>query len=145
MGKEMEKQEVQVLVRGIQHDISDEAIEQIYQGHYAYRQNTHYIRYAEIDENGVQSAANGSNLLKIKDNSIHLIKKGMITTRMEFDTLKNYRSSYQTPYGTFQMEIATEKLSVSQDREGIHLDIAYQLSMNDRPLSQCSLEIHVRF
>lgn len=144
MRKRMEKQEVQVLVRGTQHDISHQAIEQIYDGHYAFRQNTHYIRYAEIDEHGVQSAANGCNLLKIKDESVHLIKKGMITTRMEFDTLKKYRSSYQTPYGTFQMEISTEKLIVSQDKEGIHVDIAYQLNMDERPLSQCSLEIHVR-
>ncbi|MCI8338498.1 MAG: DUF1934 domain-containing protein [Lachnospiraceae bacterium] len=141
----MEKQEVQLLVRGTQQDISDQTIEQIYHGQYAFRQNTHYIRYAEIDENGVQSPASGSNLLKIKDRSVHLIKKGMITTRMEFDPLKKYRSSYQTPYGTFQMEIATEKLTMSQDEEGIHLDIAYQLNMDERPLSQCSLELHITF
>ncbi len=141
----MEKQEVQLLVRGSQQDISDQAIEQIYHGHYAFRQNTHYIRYAEIVENGVHSPASGSNLLKIKDKSVHLIKKGMITTRMEFDPLKKYRSSYQTPYGTFQMEIATEKLTMSQDEEGIHLDIAYQLNMDERPLSQCSLELHITF
>lgn len=141
----MENKQVQVLVRGIQHNISDEAIEQIYDGHYAFRQNTHYIRYAEIDEHGTQSAANGSTLLKIKDQSVHLIKKGMITTRMEFAPLTKHRSSYQTPYGTFLMEISTEKLALSRDEEGIHLDISYRLNMDGGSLSRCSLKIHVKF
>ena len=141
----MEKREVQVIVRGTQHDISDEMIEQIYHGHYSYRNNTHYISYAETDESGKESSVSGTSLIKIKDNSVYLLKKGAITTRMEFDTTKNHFTPYQTPYGTFQMEIVTEKLTVHRNGEDIRITISYQLNMDEKPLSRCSIEIVVLF
>ncbi len=141
----MEKREVRVILRGTQHDISNETIEQNYHGYYSCRNNTHYISYTEIDEAGEQSSASGSSLIKIKDSSVYLLKKGAITTRMEFDTEKKHLTPYQTPYGTFQMEIATNQLTVRREGEDIHLDISYQLNMDGKPLSRCSIEIQVLF
>jgi len=141
----MEKRKVRVILRGTQHDISNETIEQNHHGYYYYRNNTHYISYTEIDEAGEQSSPSGTSLLKIKDSSVYLLKKGAITTRMEYDTEKNHFTPYQTPYGTFQMEIATNQLTVRREGEDIHLDINYQLKMDGKPLSRCSIEIQVLF
>ena len=110
----MEKQKIQVMVRGIQHDISEEGIEQIYHGYYSFRNDTHYINYEEFYDME-QPSITGTTLLKIKGGCVHMLKKGAVTTRMEFDTAKPFLTSYQTPYGAFQMEIITDKLKIHRE------------------------------
>ena len=141
----MEKQPVQVIIRGHQQDISEEIIEQRCRGYYSYRNGTHFISYEECYENGKKAGTEGFSLLKIKNNTVHILKKGAITTRMEFDTHKNHYTPYQTPYGVFQMEISTDSLTIRREGEDFLIHISYELHMEGQLLSKCSIEIQVRF
>lgn len=141
----MEKRKVQLVLRSTQHDISEKPIEQIYDGFYSFRNNTHFISYEEIYDSEAGSAAGGTSLIKIKPDSLYLLKKGAITTRMEFDTSNNHFTSYQTPYGTFQLEIITDELNMQQSGEDISLKINYRLNMDGKPLSRYLMEISVHF
>lgn len=141
----MEKQPVQIIIRGNQQDISEEMIEQRYQGYYSYRNDTHFISYEECYNEGEASALGGTSLLKIKNGTVHMLKKGAVTTRMEFDTHKNHYTPYQTPYGVFQMEISTDSLTIRREGEDFLIHISYELHMEGQLLSKCSIDIQVRF
>lgn len=141
----MKQQRVQVMVRSIHDNISEETIEHIYQGYYSFQNGTHFIRYEEIYDDTGDITNTGTCLLKIKDNTLYILKKGAITTRMQFDTSKNHFTPYQTPYGTFQLEIATEKLTMKQYEKNLHIMIHYQLNLDGQPFSQCRMEIEVKF
>ena len=141
----MEKQPVQVIIRGQQQNISEEIIEQRCQGYYSYRNDTHFINYEECYERGKQAGTEGFSLLKVKNDTVHILKKGAVTTRMEFDTHKKHYTSYQTPYGVFQVEISTDNLTIRREGEDFLIHIRYKLYMEGQLLSQCNIDIEVRF
>lgn len=141
----MEKHRVQVVIRGTQQDVSEESIQQIYQGVYSFRNGSHYIRYEESYQEEGESQSKGLSLLKIKEDTILMSKKGAITTKMQFDPGKITYTPYQTPYGTFQMEVITTDLTIRRKDKDFLISIHYQLNMDNQPLSQCSIEIEVKF
>lgn len=141
----MDKHRVQMVIRGTQHDVSEESIEQIYQGEYSFRNGSHYIRYEECYQGEGDPLSTGLNLLKIKEDTILISKKGAISTKMQFDPGKTTYTPYQTPYGTFQMEVITTDLTICRKGKDFHISIHYQLNMDGQPLSQCSIEIEVKF
>lgn len=143
--EDTKKQPVQIIIQGQQHDISEEILEQRCPGYYSFRNNTHYISYEESPDNSEQAGPSGASLLKIKNNTVQILKKGAVTTRMEFDTQKNHYTSYHTPYGVFQLEISTEKLSICREGRDFLIHISYALHMEGQPLSKCSTDIQVRF
>lgn len=145
MKASMERQRVAITVRGVAQDADEQTIEQSYQGYYAFRNNTHFISYEEFSPQEGDSAPRSSTLLKIKGNAIELVKKGALTTRMVFDTQNHHDAAYQTPYGTFQLRIVTERLSVRRDGQDFHIQLQYSLHLDDKPLSQNNTEISIQF
>lgn len=141
----MEKKKVQIILRSTQPDSPEGTIEQTYTGEYSFRNDTHFITYKENYDREGHTADIGTSLIKIKDNSVYLLKKGIITTRMEFDTLKSHFTPYRTPYGTFQLEIVTEELAVQRDGDDFLIHICYYLNIDGKPLSQYCIELRVLF
>ena len=74
-----------------------------------------------------------------------MLKKGSVTTRMEFDTAKPFLTSYQTPYGTFQMEIITDDLKILREEKDFLISIKYHMNMDGSFYSHCSTEIQIKF
>ena len=63
-------------------------------GEYYFRNGTHYIKYDEMMEGFTEKT---QNLIKIRDHSMELRKKGLTNVHMVFEEQKKNISYYQTP------------------------------------------------
>lgn len=144
MKQDNQKRRVHVTIRGVQHDISDEATESSCYGEYFCVAGKHIIRYEEMAEEDTVPAR-VENLVKIGKDSVQITKKGAVCTRMNFVKGREQHSSYQTPYGTFDMTIAAKEVMAEDTAEGLRVYILYRLDMNQTAVSECSIEMQIRF
>lgn len=71
-------------------------------------------------------------------------KNGAVTSVMSFSQGGREKSSYETPYGTFMMEICTKELTFREREDGFLLSILYELEMNYEHLSESRITIEVK-
>lgn len=143
MKNNIENKNVQITIKGTQHDISDSSMETTYLGSYRQLAGKHVISYNEyFEEDGAPPSTN-ANLIKIDNGTIHITKKGTVNTQMHFESGKKHHGIYQTPFGSFDMVIHTEKLAILETEQGLVADILYTLSLNHCPVSKCTIQIKV--
>lgn len=139
----MKNKEIKITIKGIQHDISDECMENTYVGQYTAMSDSHIIKYDEYLEEENATQVTNKNLVKISKDSIHITKKGAVNTQMHFQQGKKHYSVYQTPFGNFDMMIDTEQLTICKSENTINANIIYSLSLNHCPVSKCTIQIQV--
>ena len=100
-----------------------------------------YLLYEECHE-GTDTIVR--NTLKLKHSVLELTRRGGISARMVFEPGKEYLTDYATPYGCLKMGISTRSLDISREDYLLRVRIAYSLSSNGLPVSDCSLDIEVR-
>lgn len=100
-----------------------------------------YLLYEEFPE-GTDTIVR--NTLKLKHSVLELTRRGGISARMVFEPGKEYLTDYATPYGCLKMGISTRSLDISREDCLLRVRIAYSLSSNGLPVSDCSLDIAVR-
>ncbi len=100
-----------------------------------------YLLYEECPE-GTDTIVR--NTLKLKHSVLELTRRGGISARMVFEPGKEYLTDYATPYGCLKMGISTRSLDISREDCLLRVRIAYSLSSNGLPVSDCSLDIEVR-
>lgn len=144
MSKPGNSKAAEITIYSTQPDISEETTETIYTGEYHFLTNTHIISYEEFFHEEGNTPEKTSTLIKIGENFIHIAKKGAITTQMHFESFQTFHGSYQTPFGTFALFIDTEHLSVCKQENEIQADIKYSLSLNNCPVSKCTIRIQVK-
>lgn len=83
------------------------------------KQGTYYLKYEErIAKEKVKTT------LKVKENSLKLIRRGEIETVQEFIPNKRTSFNYQTPYGTlkFSIEVSNLVLDIGSKRGEVQLE-----------------------
>lgn len=140
----MDNESVQITMYSTQHDISEETTKTTYSGNCRVLAGKHAITYEEYFEGDHGSPVKNKNLIKISDNAVHLTKKGPVTTQMYFEQGKKYYGNYQTPFGSFTMEIYTEQLQIQKEEYGVSASIVYQLSLNQCAVSRCTIQIEIK-
>ncbi|MBQ7076827.1 MAG: DUF1934 domain-containing protein [Lachnospiraceae bacterium] len=134
-----EKGEVKVIISAVHRAIDSNETDKIKTetiGKFTYK---NYILYVSYDEEG------SKNLLKIKSDSVELIKKGELSSEFRFENGNEHFSSYKTPFGEFSIGVRTDILSVEGDlAEGnVNVGIKYRLFTDLVPTSDCTLDISI--
>jgi len=121
---------------------SDEQVmEFVTEGQLYERNGSTYLMYKETEMSGLEGCTTS---LKVKGETVRMKRFGAILpidTVMEFQKGKRYEGLYETPYGSFEMEILTNSVDNRLD-EGV-LDIDYAISLKGLTETHSRLNITI--
>ena len=135
--------EILLSLKGLQiENMQDEGqeLETITFGEYYKRNGSHYVIYEEVTE-GFSEVT--KNMIKFKENSLEVSKKGLFNVHMIFEEKKKNMTSYATPYGNILIGIDTRSVKVKEEQERISIDVDYTLEANYQHLADCRIEMNV--
>jgi len=133
--------DVIVTVRGKQIGLeSEDVIEVISPGKYYERNNRLYIRYEEQQED---MSGTIINTIKIGQDGVEIIKKGVVGAQMIFRENEKINTCYETPYGMMMVAIYTEHVQHSVSDELIEVNLSYKIDMNGEMLTDAAVYIKV--
>ena len=136
--------EVLISISGLQFDLnSEEPVEVISVGEYYERNGKHYIIYDELqmDEPGSQKIT--KNRIKISENQVDIMKKGISNVHMIFELNKKNITYYNTPYGDLLIGLYTTGLKQIKNEDEIVVGLEYALDINSSHVSDCSIMIRI--
>ncbi len=108
------------------------------QARYYERNGSTYLLYDEVLD-GFKDPFH--TMIKFKDGSLEMTRKGVIEMRMLYEEGKQFATSYATPYGNLLMEINTRTVRVERAEKRIKVSVFYSMDMGDMPMEDCSLHI----
>ena len=85
-----------------------------------------------------------SNTIKIGDNSLEVMKRGLTNTRMIFEKGKKTLTRYQTPYGILDLSILARDVKVEETEDAIDVAVDYVLEVNEEHLAECNIKMNIR-
>ena len=134
--------EVIAAIRGLQfaNEEDGDKIEVITPAEYYLRNGSHYLLYTETDED---TGGVTKNIVKFRDHSMELTKKGYVNVHMVFEEQKKNMTSYATPFGNIMVGIDTEKIMIEEDEKKIHVKVDYSLDVNYEQLAACRIAIEI--
>lgn len=115
-----------------------QTIESYYNGEQIEKNGNIYITFSEFD-----TSKERSSTIKISDEEVLLLKSGDITTRMKFREDRDFRSKYRTPYGVFDMNLHTYKISKRISDKELKLNLDYKISISGLMNANNRLEMKV--
>lgn len=102
---------------------------------YYTKSGSSYLLYEEIPAEGEGIT---KNMIKLKDGTLELTKKGAVNTRMVFGPGQEHMTLYSTPFGSLPLGILTDTVESVLSEKGIRICAAYSLTCQD-PASQSSI------
>lgn len=115
-----------------------QTIESYYKGEQIEKNGNIYITFSEFD-----TSKERSSTIKISDEEVLLLKSGDITSRMKFREDRDFRSKYRTPYGVFDMDLHTYKISKRISDKELKLNLDYKISIRGLMDANNRLEMKV--
>lgn len=117
-----------------------EAIEVVVPGTYYLKNGKQYVLYEELEEDGRVT----KNQIKIfEDRHMEIRKSGVLNAHLTFEIGKKHPTTYQTPFGPLPVSIETRALTIAETEEHITIEIDYGLDVQEEPLADCRIEIHI--
>ena len=107
---------------------------------YFLRGGSTYVIFEECQEGFTEKT---KSMLKIKNNSVELTKKGLIHSHMFFEKGVTFASEYKTPFGGFMLDMHTEKLVVKETQDEIVIEIEYSLETQEQAVADCNIRIKI--
>ena len=136
--------EVLLSLRGLQFDavaMDGDKIETIMPAEYYKRNDSHYVIYDEAAEGFAEGT---KSILKFKDNSLDLTKKGLVNVHMIFEENKKNMANYSTPYGDILIGIDARRVNYEEEENRIVVDVDYALEVNYEHFADCSIKVDIR-
>ena len=135
--------EVWVSVAGLQfgNNPEGEKIEIITPGSYYRKNNSHYVLYDEIGEDGDEIT---KNVVRFDGNVLTISKRGFTNVEMIFEENKRNMTNYVTPYGTLLVGIDTDRVDIRESEDVINIDIDYALDINYEHLADCRIKMEIK-
>lgn len=118
----------------------EQELETITFGEYYKRNGSHYVIYEEVTEGFPEITR---NMIKFKENSLEVSKKGLFNVHMIFEEKKKNMTSYATPYGNILIGIDTRNVKIKEEQDHIRVDVDYTLEANYQHLADCKIEMNV--
>ena len=136
--------EVLLSLQGLQFDAvsaDGDKIETITPAEYYKRNDSHYVIFEEAME-GFQEKT--KNVIKFKENSLDLTKKGLVNVHMIFEENKKNMTNYATPYGNILIGIDARSVRLKEKEERIEVDVDYALEVNYEHFADCRIKMDIR-
>ncbi len=135
--------EVLVAIKGLQFGTNDEEsnIETINTAEYYEKNNSRYIIFDEITEGEEGST---KNIIKFKENSVELTKKGLVNVHMIFEENKKNMTNYATPFGDILVGIDARKISMAEEESHISINVDYALEINYEHTADCKISMDIK-
>ena len=137
--------EVLVTIRGMQFAKQEEEdlepIEVIMAGDYYKKNNKHYVIYDEIIE-GFEGTTR--NIIKLHEDCIDIIKRGVANVHMTFEKNKKNVTCYDTPYGSLMLGIHAKNIDIHEEEDDIRVKVEYALELNYEHLANCNIKMAIR-
>lgn len=118
----------------------EQELETITPGEYYKRNGSHYVIYDEVTE-GFSDITR--SMIKFKESSLEVSKKGLFNVHMIFEEKKKNMTSYDTPYGNILIGIDTQSVRIREEEDNIRVDVDYVLEANYQHLADCRIEMNV--
>ena len=118
----------------------EQELETITPGEYFKRNGSHYVIFEEVTEGFLEVT---KNMIKFKESSLEVSKKGLLNVHMIFEEKKKNMTSYATPYGNILIGIDTRSVKVKEEENHIRVDVDYTLEANYQHLADCRIEMNV--
>lgn len=135
--------EVLLTIAGLQLLEGEEGVpvEVVTAGSYYHRNGKHYILYDEVVEG---CSGHIHNTVKIGEESLEVIKRGISNVHMVFEKNKKNVSCYATPFGNLTVGIMAHRIRVEERDTDIDVEVGYSLDVNDEYLADCSIQLNVK-
>ena len=118
-----------------------EPVEIIAPGEYYFKNGKHYIIYDEFME-GFDSVT--KNVLKLKNDSLEITKRGSSNVHMIFEKDKKNLTCYTTPFGNLMMGTDARRILIEESEEEIYAQVEYALDINYEHLADCTIQLRVQ-
>jgi len=122
-------------------DGEDRSIELVTQGRLYKKNDAYYIEYEESELSGMQGT---KTQISIKDGTVMMERVGKYPSQLLFEKGKMYINSYETPYGSIQIEVYPTRVDHDLDDNGGKVDLEYQLGIDGRFVSSNELQLFYR-
>lgn len=116
-------------------------IEIVTAGDYYHRNGKHYILYDEMIEG---CSGHIHNTVKIGEESLEVIKRGISNVHMVFEKNRKNLTCYATPFGNLTIGIMAHRIQIEESDKDIDVQVNYSLDVNDQYLADCSIQLNVK-
>ena len=134
--------DVLLAIKGLQFNAAaDETnIQTITAAEYYLRNNNHYIIFDEAMEGTEQRT---KNIIKLRENTLELTKKGFVNVHMLFEENRKNLTNYSTPFGSILIGIDTKRVTLLEEEKQILCDVDYALEINYEFLADCKISLEI--
>ena len=134
--------EVQILMKNIQCIQGEEdVIELAAFGQYGSIGNANYLKYEELSEEGDSI----QTVIKFAGQTVEVLKRGAICSKMIFNEGTWQQTQYETPYGVFLMTMHTTEVLLEETEEGVNIVLSYYIYMDEELVSENKMRIEAVF
>lgn len=119
-----------------------EQIEFVTEGKYYKKNNAMYLVYKETEVLGIDGSV---TTLKIKNDTIKMMRHGPVSNEMCFEKGRRITGEYETPFGRMPMELLTNEIAyeINEDTIKGYVDIDYDLSIRGLTDSRNKLNVQI--
>lgn len=110
-------------------------------GRYLKKGDKYYITYEGTELTGYE---NTTTTLKVKPDSVSMIRFGKTSSQMIFEKEKKYIGYYDTPFGNLSVGVTTNNLSVDIDDDGGEIQLDYLVELNNSAPVHNGLHLKIR-
>lgn len=134
--------DVLLAIRGLQFeaDHDENKVETINAAKYYNKNNHHYVIYDEVTEGFSEGT---KNVIKFKEHSLDLTKRGLVNVHMVFEENRKNMTNYSTPYGNILIGIDAKKVSCTEKEGHISVEVEYALEINYEHLADCRIQMNI--
>jgi len=132
-----------ISVKGTQLDMENEMnkLELVTEGKYYKKDNSYYVTYAETEVTGMEGT---TTTLKIRDNTVTLMRFGIVNSQMVFEKGQKHVSYYDTAYGAFTVGVIANEVDVKIDDNSAEIKVGYQVEVDNNRTGLNNFSISVR-
>ena len=129
-------------LKGLQFGVNEqtEELETITPADYYLRNGSHYVVYDELLEGCEETI---KNMIKFKDSSLEVIKRGSMNVHMIFEENRKNITTYATPYGNILIGIDTGTIRIDEQEDCISVEVDYTLEANYQYLADCQIRMNL--
>ncbi|OUQ20129.1 rho guanine nucleotide exchange factor [Lachnoclostridium sp. An14] len=116
-------------------------VELITTGNYYEKNGVRYLLYDESMEGLDQPV---KNVVKIRPDTMEIIKRGGVNVHMTFRRGVTVMASYVTPFGEMLVGITTERIRLEETDGMLCVRVEYILEINGQQVSRCHITLEAR-